>query len=180
MLSIYANLSCKLILMSLDNTQFFYENILNNTIENSQHIGLFKYYNPITNQCIPYTEASIDLFDFETFDSYFKSARAMAIISSCLGGLIALLTSCSCGATCNSTSSCSCMGFIAFIACVAQGLVFLVYLSSDCVEGEDGVLGGKQCFFTNQTWFLVGGIACFLLGSVGLCVFPNGVGKDGY
>ena len=177
MLSVYVNLSCQLILMSLDNTQFFNDNI-NATIESSQHIGLFKFLNPITNECMPYSEVSIDLFDFETFDSYFKSARAMAIIASCLGGLIAFFASCSCHAACNSTSSCSCMGFIAFIACVAQSLVFLVYLSADCVDGEDGVLGGKQCFFTNQTWFLVGGIACFLLGSVALCVFPNGIGKD--
>ena len=144
-LSVYVNLSCELILMGVDDQTTFFS--ASDNTNNSEKIGLFKYYNTTANECSSYADTlnNIDFFDFEQFDPYFKSARAMAIIASTIGGLIALITLCSCCASCNSAgSSCSCLGMLAFIACAAQGLVFLIYQSNNCTENDDGVLGVKN------------------------------------
>merc|ERR1711862_874901 len=127
------------------------------TTSNSETIGLYKFYNTSINQCISYNTITKNIiidneeeeeqttisitFDNNQFDTYFKIARSMALISNVLGGfitfIIVLFSHCS---YFNNSGCCSCFGFIVFLAFIAQALVFLVFMSSDCSSSSNNDL----------------------------------------
>ena len=109
--------------------------------------------------CFETTDGSLyDLRDY-SFDSKFDAARAMGVTTSCLGFIIVIFYIVA-GCVRFSPHVFKFVGFLAILASLFQGLVFLVYKSGFCEFGCSLDTGGKCAISAIVFWFITGITSC--------------------
>jgi hypothetical protein len=130
---------------------------------------------PITNDAVsnifPIEPISVGLWCFEgtngslydtrdvSFDSKFDAARALGVTTLCLGWIIVIFYLVA-GCKRFPPTAFRIVGFLALLACMFQGLVFLVYKSFICALGCSLDTGGKCAISAAVIWFLTATTSC--------------------
>jgi hypothetical protein len=147
-LSVFGNSRCNLVKVSVTNGS---DSFLSNAFPIEPiSVGLW---------CFEGTNGSLYDTRDVSFDSKFDAARALGVTTLCLGWIVVIFYLIA-GCKRFPPTAFRIVGFLAFLACMFQGLVFLVYKSSICVVGCSLDTGGKCAISAAVMWFLTSTTSC--------------------